>query len=75
MKRPDEPTVISLESARRRRQAEARRKPARAPNVRRPAASEPAINWRRAPLFIALVLAFLALSWLIRQAGALSPFH
>ncbi len=76
MKRRDEPTVVSLESHRRRRQAESRKKPARPPvRAARPPGRERAINWRRAPLFLAALVLFFALSWLLHQVGASLPFH
>jgi hypothetical protein len=79
--KPDvDPAIVSLETHRRKRQADERkreaerRKQARA----RPAGANPerAINWRRVPLLLAVVVAFLVISWLLRQAGGLlNPFH
>ncbi len=61
----DDSRVVSLESHRRRRLAEARQKQAK-PRMQH----ERAINWRRAPFFLAALAVFMLFSWLVRHAGA-----
>jgi hypothetical protein len=66
-------SVISLESHRRQRMAESRRKAAKA---KAGPSHERAINWRRAPLFLAAVALFMLFSWLVHYAGGLMTlFH
>jgi hypothetical protein len=66
MKPEGPPTIVSLESHRRRKVAEVRDKAVKARKTRAFAASgERAINWRRAPLAIAAFLAFMAVSWIV----------
>lgn len=66
MKPEGEPTIVSLETHRRRRVAEIRAKAARAPKATPTAArGERAINWRRAPLALVALALFLLLSWLV----------
>jgi hypothetical protein len=64
---PDrDPEIVSLEAHRRRKLADARKKPA-AP-VRRPGrgtSGEPAVNWRRLPIFLVAAALLLAFTWLI----------
>lgn len=59
---PGRPTIVSLESHRRRRIAETREKAVQVRKARR-ASGERAINWRRVPLAIVVVIGFLAVSW------------
>jgi hypothetical protein len=78
MKRSEEPQIVSLETHRRRRQAEGRQKSQKKPQPRQPVFGRPgrverAINWRRAPLFVGAVILFMALSWLIGRIAALLP--
>ena len=68
MKRNDDPRIVSLESHRRKKLADSRKRAA----ASRPT-HERAINWRRAPIFIGAVALFLVLSWLLR--GASDLFH
>lgn len=69
MKPDDHPTIVSLESHRRKRLADSRKRPARPPHER-------AINWRKAPLVIAVFAAFMVISWLLHSAGSLlNPFR
>jgi hypothetical protein len=72
---PDEkPTIVSLDSHRRKRQDDNRKRQAEARKQAKARSShERAINWRRVPLVLAVAAAFLVLSWLMRQAGGL--FH
>jgi hypothetical protein len=65
MKLERDPEIVSLEAHRRRKLADARKKPAAPP--RRPARgpSEPAINWRRLPIFLAALVLLLAFTWLV----------
>jgi hypothetical protein len=72
MKPKGDPTIVSLETHRRRRVAETREKSVRARKARAAAAvrGERAINWRRAPIALAVLALLLLLSWLIgRVAG------
>jgi hypothetical protein len=76
MKPDDDPAIVSLESHRRKRLADERkrqdasRKQAKARPTNQ---GERAINWSRVPLLVGVVAVFLLFSWLIRQAGGL--FH
>jgi hypothetical protein len=71
MNRNDEPTIVSLESHRRKRLADSRK---RAGKARPP--GERAINWRRVPLFLAAAALLMLFSWLMRYAGAaMHLFH
>lgn len=66
MKPEGPPTIVSLESHRRRKVAESREKAAKARKSRAAAhAGEPAVNWRRAPLAIGVFLALMAVMWLV----------
>jgi hypothetical protein len=79
MKPSEEPRIVSLETHRRRRQAEGRQKSQkkkaqpRPPVFGRQGHAERAINWRRVPLFAGLVILFMALSWLISHIATLLP--
>ena len=64
MKRNDEPTIVSLETHRRQRVAESRKKAAK-PARPKGASGERAINWRKVPLALAAMAALMAVSWLI----------
>ena len=66
-KRSDEPTIVSLESHRRKRLEDSRKQAA----ARARPPHERAINWRRAPVFLAAVALFMLVSWLLRYAGGL----
>lgn len=75
MKQPDDRSsrIVSLESRRRQKQAEDR---ARAKAKKARPAHERAINWGRVPIFVAVVVAFMAISWLFHFVGAfLNPFR
>jgi hypothetical protein len=75
MKQPDDPSspIVSLETHRRRRQAEDR---ARVKAARARPGHERAVNWRRVPLFVAVIVGFMILSWLFHAIGGLlDPFR
>jgi len=77
MKPEPKPTIVSLEQHRRQREAaERKKKEASVAAAKARRTSQKAINWDRAPKFLAVVVLFFAAMWLIRQLGALvSPFH